>query len=284
MKDYFKNGESSCLIEYGFLNNLPKFKIDYKTCIFKFINLQHLNLTKKSELLIIYLQFINSCKKTNYTESNFPFEFPYKSSCNLFSESNEFGDITFTSSINLTPKKLDLFKKELKNEYNTFSDAKCAYLNYFINFIETKESKYLQYIINPFLKYGLEILSESDSTTYINVDYSLKNNNCLNGNMFALHNNLIKLFDIEKIKKFDLEGLKNLSESEKANKENEGFKKLFNIYLFIFSYLNDSKYVDCLDSENKEIKEAISEISKKYGVPYKEIEKIVLNDINNIFI
>jgi len=37
-------------------------------------------------------------------------------------------------------------------------------------------------------------------------------------------------------------------------------------------------------SENKEIKEAITEISKKYGVPYKEIEKIVLNDINKIFI
>lgn len=37
-------------------------------------------------------------------------------------------------------------------------------------------------------------------------------------------------------------------------------------------------------SENKEIKEAINEISKKYGVPYKEIEKIVLNDINKIFI
>jgi hypothetical protein len=29
-------------------------------------------------------------------------------------------------------------------------------------------------------------------------------------------------------------------------------------------------------SENKEIKDAINEISKKYGVPYKEIEKIVL--------
>jgi hypothetical protein len=37
-------------------------------------------------------------------------------------------------------------------------------------------------------------------------------------------------------------------------------------------------------SENKEIKDAINEISEKYGVPYKEIEKIVLNDINKIFI
>jgi hypothetical protein len=37
-------------------------------------------------------------------------------------------------------------------------------------------------------------------------------------------------------------------------------------------------------SENKEIKDAIDEVSKKYGIPYKEIEKIVLNDINKIFI
>jgi hypothetical protein len=37
-------------------------------------------------------------------------------------------------------------------------------------------------------------------------------------------------------------------------------------------------------SENKEIKDTINEISKKYGISYKEIEKIVLNDINKIFI
>lgn len=36
--------------------------------------------------------------------------------------------------------------------------------------------------------------------------------------------------------------------------------------------------------ENKEIKDTINEISKKYGIPYEEIEKIVLNDINKIFI
>jgi hypothetical protein len=36
--------------------------------------------------------------------------------------------------------------------------------------------------------------------------------------------------------------------------------------------------------EDKEINEAINEISKKYGVPRNEVEKIVLNDINQIFI
>lgn len=36
--------------------------------------------------------------------------------------------------------------------------------------------------------------------------------------------------------------------------------------------------------EDIEIKEAINEISKKYGIPHKEVEKIVLNDINQIFI
>lgn len=36
--------------------------------------------------------------------------------------------------------------------------------------------------------------------------------------------------------------------------------------------------------ENKTITDAITEASKKYGIPYKEIEKIVINDISKIFI
>jgi hypothetical protein len=36
--------------------------------------------------------------------------------------------------------------------------------------------------------------------------------------------------------------------------------------------------------ENEEIKDAIKEASKKLGIPYKEIEKIVLNEIKDIFI
>jgi hypothetical protein len=36
--------------------------------------------------------------------------------------------------------------------------------------------------------------------------------------------------------------------------------------------------------EDKEINKAINEISKKYGIPRNEVEKIVLNDINQIFI
>jgi hypothetical protein len=36
--------------------------------------------------------------------------------------------------------------------------------------------------------------------------------------------------------------------------------------------------------ENETIKNAITEASKKYGIPYKEIEKIVINDISKIFI
>jgi hypothetical protein len=36
--------------------------------------------------------------------------------------------------------------------------------------------------------------------------------------------------------------------------------------------------------EDESIKDAITEVSKKYGIPYKEIEKIVINDISKIFI
>jgi molybdenum-dependent DNA-binding transcriptional regulator ModE len=32
------------------------------------------------------------------------------------------------------------------------------------------------------------------------------------------------------------------------------------------------------------LKESIEETSKKYGIPYKEMENIVLNEINKIFI
>jgi hypothetical protein len=36
--------------------------------------------------------------------------------------------------------------------------------------------------------------------------------------------------------------------------------------------------------EDEEITNAITEISKKYGIPHKEVENIVLNEINKIFI
>jgi hypothetical protein len=36
--------------------------------------------------------------------------------------------------------------------------------------------------------------------------------------------------------------------------------------------------------EDKELKQAITETSKKYGIPYEQVEKIVLNEISKIFI
>jgi hypothetical protein len=39
-----------------------------------------------------------------------------------------------------------------------------------------------------------------------------------------------------------------------------------------------------LVKEDQEIKTAITETSKKYGIPYEQLEKIVLNEINKIFI
>jgi hypothetical protein len=51
-----------------------------------------------------------------------------------------------------------------------------------------------------------------------------------------------------------------------------------------FPYCNqgDINAIELLEIE--ELNEAISEISKELGVPYKEIEKIVLNEIKQIFI
>ena len=39
-----------------------------------------------------------------------------------------------------------------------------------------------------------------------------------------------------------------------------------------------------LVKEDEEIKTAITETLKKYGIPYEELEKIVLNEISKIFI
>ena len=36
--------------------------------------------------------------------------------------------------------------------------------------------------------------------------------------------------------------------------------------------------------ENDELNEAVKNVSKKYGLPYKEVEKIVINEIKDIFI
>lgn len=51
-----------------------------------------------------------------------------------------------------------------------------------------------------------------------------------------------------------------------------------------FPYCNqgDINAIELLEIEG--LKETITESSKKYGIPYKEIEKIVLNEIKQIFI
>ena len=41
----------------------------------------------------------------------------------------------------------------------------------------------------------------------------------------------------------------------------------------------DKHYVNC-----EELKNAINETSIKYGIPYSEVEKLVLNEISKIFI
>lgn len=50
-----------------------------------------------------------------------------------------------------------------------------------------------------------------------------------------------------------------------------------------YPYCNQG--IDALELlEIEGLKESIEEISKKYGIPYKEMEKIVINEINKIFI
>ena len=51
-----------------------------------------------------------------------------------------------------------------------------------------------------------------------------------------------------------------------------------------FPYCNqgDIKSLDFF--EDQELKESIQKVSKKLGLPYTEVEKIVINEINKIFI
>ena len=44
------------------------------------------------------------------------------------------------------------------------------------------------------------------------------------------------------------------------------------------------EYISEIIKEDEEIQKAIMESSKKYGIPYHQMEKIVSNEINKIFI
>lgn len=51
-----------------------------------------------------------------------------------------------------------------------------------------------------------------------------------------------------------------------------------------FPYCNQGDPKAVKISEDKELSESIKEISKKYGIPINELEKAVINEINQIFI
>ena len=51
-----------------------------------------------------------------------------------------------------------------------------------------------------------------------------------------------------------------------------------------FPYCNEGDINALEFYETEELNEAVSHISEKYGIPYKEVEKIVINEIKDIFI
>ena len=51
-----------------------------------------------------------------------------------------------------------------------------------------------------------------------------------------------------------------------------------------YPYCNEGPGAIEIFNEMSELKEAVEETSKKYGIPYQEVQKIVLNEINKIFI
>jgi len=51
-----------------------------------------------------------------------------------------------------------------------------------------------------------------------------------------------------------------------------------------FPYCNEGDINALEFYESEELNEAVKEVSKKYGIPYNEVEKIVINEIKSIFI
>ena len=51
-----------------------------------------------------------------------------------------------------------------------------------------------------------------------------------------------------------------------------------------FPYCNEGDINALEFYESEELNEAVRDVSKKYGIPYNEVEKIVINEIKSIFI
>lgn len=199
--NYFKkNNQLSKSKEIGIINNPEKLLIDTSSLIFKFVDLDKINYLLKSNILLMYIQIINCIKDVNFTNCNFPYQFPPVPTTDkpILTILNSKSGITYGGIFIIWEKNLKNNYLLVSNKLNTFgieNNNKTGYIDYFNNYISTKNPLYLNKIINPFVKYGWELLNEND-TNFIPIDYSQVTHSDIDGK------NYLNLSNFESKKNF----------------------------------------------------------------------------------
>lgn len=251
--------------------NIIKLEIDNLTFCFRFPDFRLIG-ENPYEKILTFLQIINSCKLENPSDCKYPYELPYNHNLEMTIIYNY--NYIYTTCLEIKNKSTSQYIKPFHNEYNTLpqDDIKYNYLNHFINYLETKEPKYLKEIINPFLYLGLQVNNGSEE--YVNIEYDSKN---IKGSSLKLKNNLFELLKI----KNDLSSTPDYTLLETLDKMSA------NQYIFIYSYLslyNKSKEL----FENEVIGKKIYSHKAIQNESDKRIQLILLSNrikyltINNI--
>lgn len=225
-------------------NKVPPLLIENSALCFKFPNLEirNFDITSVLNKVLILLQMINCLKLSVPFENNYPKELPFiKNNISLCFEQN-LDNILYKANYEIKEKNILNAKKELTNEFNTIKyienvenpSVNFEYINNFINFIDSGNQDYLYSKINPFIKYGLELLENNnfEPVNYNNSITIIGEESFTEKKFFQLKNNIYELL--------------------KSNNENictinlELFKSLdpipANLYLFIYLYICEKSY------------------------------------------
>ena len=232
-------------------NKVPPLLIENSALCFKFPNLEIINFDNTTDLnkVLILLQMINCLKLSVPFENNYPKELPFtKDIISLCFEQN-LDNILYKANYEIKEKNILNAKKEITNEFNTIKyienveipSVNFEYINNFINFIDSKNQDYLYSKINPFIKYGLELLEknnfEPEKNKFEPVNYDnltiIGEESFINKQFFKLKNNIYKLLELNNKNIVDID-LKLFNELDPIPA---------NLYLFIYLYI-------CEKSEN----------------------------------
>jgi len=235
---YFNELSLNKAKEQEIINNAPIITIDESTLIFKFVNLESVDLNKGYNLLLMIIQLINNCKLINLSVTNFPFQLPQTTECRLIvneTKSSEINKISYRAEFKIKEKTIENYYTPIVNKLNTFgSKTKIAYIDYFFNFITTSNPTYLNKIINPFVKYGYELLDKEDNK-YKTVNYKNISNNKLSLENFKSKENFVELLDFVN---------KNIDSIELSELDKKNFNILFFIYTSIKSKTNIKSFIE----------------------------------------